>query len=55
MSRSLQFNNIPFSVNTDDKFIDFDNYYWYPRTPDAGGIPVRDAILDPNQIALYEG
>jgi hypothetical protein len=55
MSRSLQFYNIPWSINTDDKFIDFNNYIWYPRTNDSAGIAVRDAIIDPNKVSLYEG
>lgn len=48
MSRCLSLNNIPWSINTDDKFIDFDTKAWFLRTNDAAGIPVRDAILNPN-------
>jgi hypothetical protein len=55
MTRSLNGANIPHSINTDDKFINFSSNpkTWFTRTTTAGGIPVRDAIINPEAIALY--
>lgn len=53
MVRALDSKNIPWSVNADKKFYDFDENKWFTKTTDAGGLPVIHAMLNPNQIALY--
>ncbi|MFH6771160.1 glycoside hydrolase family 5 protein [Gaetbulibacter aestuarii] len=55
MTRSLDAYNIPWSVNAGNKYYDYANNVWFTETPDAAGIPVRDVILDPDAIGLYDG
>ena len=44
---------MPWSINAGNKFYDYFTYKWFTTTTDAGGMPVRDAILDPDTISLY--
>ena len=56
MARSLKGKNMPWSINADNKFYDFFNEKWFTTTEtpeNLGGMPVRDAILDPDTISLY--
>lgn len=55
MARSLKAEDMPWSINAGNKFYDYFNYQWFTTTLDAGGMPVRDAILDPDQICIYSG
>ncbi|MFH4967714.1 cellulase family glycosylhydrolase [Gaetbulibacter sp. M240] len=54
MSRSLDAFNLPWSINAGNKYYDYENNVWFTETSDAAGIPVRDVILDPDTIALYD-
>ena len=55
MARQLNSRAIPWSINTDDKFIDLETKTWYTVNTAGGSVPVRDAILDSESIALYVG
>lgn len=55
MTRELAKVNIPWSINAGNKYYDYEKKEWFNETEDAAGIPVRDAILDAEKIALYEG
>ena len=55
MTRTLEKYNIPHSVNAGNKYYDYETNTWLNRTTDVAGIPVRDAILDPDQAAVYAG
>lgn len=46
--------SIPFGVNADNTYYDFEKKEWYNTSTVAAGIPVRDAILDPNRVVLYQ-
>lgn len=52
--RELAKIEVPWCINTDDKFYDYLNLRWYPEG-EYGGIPVRDVILDTEKVALYSG
>lgn len=54
MVRELAKKNIPWSINSDDKFYDPINHVWFNRTTEAGSIAVRDVILDPDKIGIYK-
>ncbi len=55
MTRELAKANIPWSINTDDKFYDMVTNTWYDTTTDAAGRPVRDVLVDTEKISLYSG
>lgn len=55
MARQLNSRAIPWSINTDDKFIDLDSKSWLTVNSAGGSVPVRDAILDSESISLYVG
>jgi hypothetical protein len=54
MAQSLEDANIPWSINADNKFYNFENHTWF-LTSDTAGIAVRDAILSPRSACLYSG
>ena len=53
MARQLNSRAIPWSINTDDKFIDLETKTWYTVNTAGGSVPVRYTILDSESIALY--
>lgn len=53
MSRQLNKYDIPYSLNAGNKYYDYETNTWFNRTNNVAGIPVRDAILDPDKISLY--
>ena len=53
MTRELAKENIPWSINAGNKYYDYETNTWFNETDDAAGIPVRDVILNTEQIALY--
>ena len=55
VSRTLNSYDIPYSLNAGNKYYDYENLEWFNRTTDAAGIPVRDAILDPDKASIYAG
>lgn len=55
ITRTLNSYDIPFAVNAGNKFYDYEALEWFNRSVDAGGIPIRDAILDPDAAAVYTG
>lgn len=55
ITRQLNAREIPFSVNAGNKFYDYNNLSWLDRTTDVAGKPVRDAILDSEKAAVYNG
>ncbi len=54
MTRALDKEKIPFCINADNKFYDFEKQEWYNIYADGGGIPVRDVIIHPYSVFLYE-
>lgn len=55
MVRELAKYDIPWSINSDDKFYDPVDNRWINRSDDAGSIAVRDVLVDPDKIAIYSG
>jgi hypothetical protein len=53
VARELAKNEIPWSINADNKFYDFEKKKWF-NEGSLAGIPIRDVILDPNKAALYK-
>lgn len=51
--RELAKMEVPWCINTDDKFYDYLKLEWLPEG-EYGGIPVRDVILDTEKISLYD-
>ncbi|GGK10830.1 hypothetical protein GCM10007962_01200 [Yeosuana aromativorans] len=54
MTRELAKANIPWSINVGNKYYDYETNSWFTTTTDAAGLPVRDAILDTEKIAVYQ-
>ena len=54
MTRELAKANIPWSINAGNKFYDYETNTWFTSTTDVAGLPVRDAILDTEKIAVYQ-
>jgi hypothetical protein len=54
MTRQLAKAKLPWSINADNKFYDYRNKQWYTENPDGAGMAVRDALLDPDTLAIYK-